>query len=600
MGDDPKNPRIRAALYCRVSSGHQEQEATVESQREAVRAFADAQGYTVVEEFVDEAYSGATLDRPALDRLRDRAHARAFDTLVVLHPDRLARKTALLLCLLEELPAVGVTVQFLQGQPADTPEGRLFVTMQGGFAEYERAKITERTRRGKLYWAKRGGLMGGYVPYGYRYLPRNGETRATLIPDPTTADIVRTIFALLIDDGASCRRIARTLTERGVPTPGHSDHWRESTVNRLLRQTAYAGQFIYHRWEYGIVDLPERNAPASPPGQRVRRMRPPSEWVTVPVPALVSTELFAAAERQLAANAQFSPRNNKQFTYLLKGLARCGRCGMAFTGAASRGHRYYGCTAFDPHNVGERKACRPRPIVNADALETVVWDAVSDLFIDPELLQAEFARRQDGGEADPDARRAQEARKTCGVLQRQQNRVLDLYQVEEIDREELVRRLAGLQRQQRDAEAILRELTERRDARGRQQDAAAGWLAWVETVRQGLDSLDVAGRQQLLRQVLSRVIVDVDEGRVTIETVLPVSTLPSGPGGSTQPRSRAQLRSTGADPCIERGPSRHRRRIFVGRHRRIPFTRLLEGRTELPATYPNPTPRGARCPPSWR
>jgi site-specific DNA recombinase len=191
---------IRAAIYCRVSSGHQEQEATVESQREAVRAHAAEKGYTVVDEFVDEAYSGATVERPGLDRLRDAARDAKFDRLVILSPDRLARNVAYQFLILKELQKVGVTVEFLQGQPADTPEGQLLLTMQGAIAEYERAKISERTRRGKQFWARRGGLMGGYTPYGYRYVPRNGDHRATLTPDPTTAPVVRA--------GSSWKRVA--------------------------------------------------------------------------------------------------------------------------------------------------------------------------------------------------------------------------------------------------------------------------------------------------------------------------------------------------------------------------------------------------------
>ena len=240
----------RAAIYARVSSGRQEQEATVESQLEAVRAHAKERGYRVVEEFVDEAYSGATLERPALDRLRDAAHAGAFQRLLILAPDRLARKAAYQVLLLEELKKAGVAVEFLQGQPADTPEGELLLTMQGAFAEYERAKIGERSRRGKMYWAKRGGLMGGYTPYGYRYVPREGEHRATLREDEAKAAVVRDLFRWCTEEGLSCRGIAKRLTDEGVPTPGGADHWRESTVNRILRQRAYAGTFLYHRHEY--------------------------------------------------------------------------------------------------------------------------------------------------------------------------------------------------------------------------------------------------------------------------------------------------------------------------------------------------------------
>ena len=326
----------RAVLYARVSSGRQEQEATVESQLEALRAHATQHHHQVIEEFVDEAYSGATLQRPALDRLRDAARAGAFQRVLILAPDRLARKVGYQVLLLEELQKAGIAVEFLQGQPADTPEGQLLLTMQGAFAEYERAKIGERSRRGKMYWAKRGGLMGGYTPYGYRYVPRDGEQRATLIKDEPKAAVVLDMFRWLTDEGLSCRGIAKRLTDEHVPTPGGADHWRESTVNRILRQRAYAGTFLYHRHEYVEPEsAPEgsyrKNRKTS------RRQRPESEWIEVPVPVIVSPEVFAEAQRRLEENAHFAPRNNKRHEYLLKGLVRCGRCGAAMSGAASHG-----------------------------------------------------------------------------------------------------------------------------------------------------------------------------------------------------------------------------------------------------------------------
>lgn len=268
----------RAAIYCRVSSGRQEQEETVESQREAVRAYAVGKGYAIAEEFVDEAYSGATLERPGLDRLRDAAREGRFDRLLILSPDRLARKVGYQFLILEELQKVGVVVEFLQGQPADTPEGQLLLTMQGAVAEYERAKIGERTRRGKQFWARRGGLMGGYTPYGYRYVPRDGDRRATLTPDPATAPVVREMFRLLTDEGCSCRQITRTLTERNIPTPGGFSQWRESTVNRILRQSAYMGTFLYHRHEYLEPDHPAAAPSYRKNRKTARRARPREDW----------------------------------------------------------------------------------------------------------------------------------------------------------------------------------------------------------------------------------------------------------------------------------------------------------------------------------
>ncbi|HEX5925947.1 MAG TPA: recombinase family protein, partial [Baekduia sp.] len=160
---------MRVALYARVSTERQEERGTVGSQLELLRAAARADDHDVVAEFVDDGYSGARLDRPALDRLRDTAEAGALDAVLCLCPDRLARAYAYQVLILEELERFGVPVRFLDGPaPGDDPQAKLLVQVQGVIAEYERAKIAERYRRGKLHRARAGEVFFWKVPYGYR------------------------------------------------------------------------------------------------------------------------------------------------------------------------------------------------------------------------------------------------------------------------------------------------------------------------------------------------------------------------------------------------------------------------------------------------
>jgi len=141
-------------LYARVSSDRQEKEETVQNQLEALRTHVQGNGYQLAGGFVDEGFSGASLARPALDQLRDAAAKGDIDLILVHSPDRLARKVAYQAILLEEFQKNGVQVEFLNHPLDDSPEGQLLLTMQGAVAEYERAKISERTRRGKQFWAR--------------------------------------------------------------------------------------------------------------------------------------------------------------------------------------------------------------------------------------------------------------------------------------------------------------------------------------------------------------------------------------------------------------------------------------------------------------
>ena len=147
-----------AAIYARVSSDRQKEEGTIASQRAALLAYAQANGLMVPPEWIfeDEGYSGAVLARPALERLRDLAAAGQIEMVLVHAPDRLSRKYAYQVLLIEELARHGVETRFVKSPSAQTPEEHLLLQFQGMIAEYERAQIAERTRRGIRHRAKEG------------------------------------------------------------------------------------------------------------------------------------------------------------------------------------------------------------------------------------------------------------------------------------------------------------------------------------------------------------------------------------------------------------------------------------------------------------
>jgi len=304
------------------------------------------------------------------------------------------------------------------------------------------------------------------------------------------------------------------------------------------------------------------------------------------VPAIVTPELFAEAQRRLAENSRFAPRNQKRHEYLLKGLVRCGRCGAAMSGAVSHGRRIYRCTAFDPYNVGERKVCRPAPWTDADFLEALVWDAVCNLLRHPETLRREFERRlQEAGAADALDLQEQELRRQLDGLRRQQDRLLDIYQAEEVDRDEVRRRLGELKRQKEQVERELTELKARREERERLRDVRAAFEEFLEDISAGLDALDFSGRQQLLRLLVHGVIVDADGGAVRIQTILPTPPKANNGRGdrSTSP-SPAQLRCMCGDTGVQDSPPLRPRDINRDGARR----ELPGGNGQLPGPESSP------------
>jgi site-specific DNA recombinase len=232
-------PCVRAAIYARVSSEQQTQAQTIASQVEALQERLRQEGMAVEAElmFLDDGYSGATLVRPALERLRDTAAAGGIDRLYVYSPDRLSRRQAHQVLLLEELRSCGVQVVFLNHQISDSPEGQLLLQVQGIVAEYERAQILERSRRGKLHAARHGSVnvLTG-APYGYRYM-RAGGTDAPAAYEIVLeqASVVRQIFAWVGRDRLSIRHVCRRLENQGICTATGQSRWTRGSVWVILK-----------------------------------------------------------------------------------------------------------------------------------------------------------------------------------------------------------------------------------------------------------------------------------------------------------------------------------------------------------------------------
>ena len=192
-----------AGIYARVSSERQREEHTIESQVEALIEYAQTEGYIVPSDWIfkDEGYSGSTLVRPGLERLRDLACEGQIDTLLIYSPDRLSRKYAYQVLLTEEFSRNGVDVVFIKSPKATTPEEELLLQFQGMIAEYERAQIIERSRRGKRHRAKTGSVsvLSG-APYGYQYVKKTEDIPAYYKVIEKEAEVVRQVYKLYVED----------------------------------------------------------------------------------------------------------------------------------------------------------------------------------------------------------------------------------------------------------------------------------------------------------------------------------------------------------------------------------------------------------------
>src|SRR3990172_5148593 len=376
---------MRVAIYARVSTESQEARGTIGSQLEVLRKRVAAEGHELVAEYCDDGCSGARLDRTGLDALRDAAEAGQLDAVWCLSPDRLARMYAYQVIVLDELARHGVSVLFHDTPPLnDDPQTHLLTQVQGVIAEYERAKIAERYRRGKLWRSRAGEVIAWKCSYGYRRVPRCGDRPAHLeVYEPETS-IVRRIFRDYVEGDLSIRQITRHLNRDAVPSPAGKSIWGTSTIGRMLRNEAYVGRGYYNRTE----SVPDRR-----PGKERQVPRARDQWIAIPVPALVSEELFDAAQKATRDNSQWSPRRAEPGHWLLRGLAKCGHCGVSVTCHKMRGrngtfHRYYYCRYHDPLKAGGEHRRGPERTVRADALDAFVFEQVRAALLRPDVLLA--------------------------------------------------------------------------------------------------------------------------------------------------------------------------------------------------------------------
>jgi len=523
----------RAALYARVSTELQEKEQTILSQLAALNRYTHEQGLhtTAALTYTDEGYSGSHLERPALDELRDHAREGRFDIVVVLCPDRLARKYAYQVLLIDELKRAGVDIHFCERPISDSPDDQLLLQIQGAIAEYERAKILERARRGHLHSARMGEIGFALVPYGYSRTAKKhgGDGRVRIHPEE--AAMVRQIFAWYAEEGTTLCRVVQRLNASHWKTRAGSHEWSLATVLHLLRREWYIGKAYYNQKKtvlhpHPLLELPSKNTP-----RYIVTRRPKSEWIEVPVPAIVDESLFRRVQERLQENRRFARRRLKhEGVFLLKGLLKCGMCGRAYVGDTKTPRRsngeesvyhYYLCSLRSTPTGASRRCTNDR--LRAAGANHVVWMTIRDLLLDSEALAKELsAWAEQATTIAPDSEaRIKKVEVRLAELGRQRDRLTDAYQSDALPLDLFRPRMHTLEEQRLQAELALAELrTQRLEVEVAHSRSHAA-IDFIERLRPKLMAADFDTQQSILRLLVQRVVVTGQH--LDIHLALPVS-----------------------------------------------------------------------------
>ena len=386
----------RAIIYVRVSTDEQAKGYSLQTQMEGCRRYAEEMDYAVAATFQED-YTGTSLDRPALNEMRTYLNSdKAVSVLIVYDLDRIARKSVHQMILEEELLRFGVTVEYVIGRYDDSDEGRLQKQIRASIAEYEKAKILERSKRGKRGKAQSGFvLVGSRPPYGYKV---NSEPhKAWLEIDEEEAKIVRLVFQWYLygDENAlplSMNAITVKLTELRIPTRGDKlayvakkrdpGVWSSPMVRHILRNETYIGTWYYGKTKI-ISDGKEYTRKAkSKCGLGKQVPRPREEWVSVNVPPIITQRDFDLAQKRIQMNVMDSRRSAKH-NYLMGRRLKCSKCNYSYVGRTRREqNQYYYCKGKEQKPIS---LCS-MPNFRVDLVDETVWHWLKSLIETPSVI----------------------------------------------------------------------------------------------------------------------------------------------------------------------------------------------------------------------
>jgi site-specific DNA recombinase len=546
-GHGPK----QAILYARVSTDEQVRSGySLAQQLEALRDYAAREGYEVFEEVQDPGQSGASLERPGMDRVRDLVAAGDVAVVLAQDRDRFSREPAYHYLLRREFEEHGCKMRSLNDRGDDSPEGELTDGILDQLAKFERAKTAERTRRGKLQKAREGKVLAGHAPpYGFRY----NDARDNYLVDEESMQVIARIFRMVGAEAYTMNATRMAFNREGVRPPSGGRYWSPKYIREAIKDDVYRS----HTFEevaalvspdvaagldpnkrYGIWWFNRRRyaskqvAVGGPQGRSYRRKikvidKPRSEWIAVPVPdSGIPREWVDAARDAIKYNKRQSA-NGGRFWELSGGVLFCAECECRMTTHTCyqkkppATYHYYKCPKRRRHGLED--ACTNKKHNRAEQAEAAVWELISGLLKDSERLRigldAMMEEERAGMRGDPEREAATWLAKLAEVGQ-ERRAYLRLAAKEQMTDEELEEALADLEDTRATAERELAAVRGRREVlEALERDRDALLETYAEMAPDALDNLTPEERRQIYAMLRLKVEVAAD-GSMAVRGIL--------------------------------------------------------------------------------
>jgi len=535
-------PTNRAILYARVSTDEQVRSGySLAQQIEALRQYAANEGYEVLEEVSDPGHSGASLERPGMDRARDLVAASGVSVVLAQDRDRFAREPAYHYLLRREFEEHGAKIRALSDRGDESPEGELTDGILDQLAKFERAKTAERTRRGKLKKAREGKIIAGTsVNYGFRL----NTVRDGYEIDEDKMRVVKRIFYMAGVEGRSLRGIQKALAAEGVWTPTGKNVWSTTIIRNFIGDDVYkphtykevaelAAPEVLARLDpercYGVWWFNRRKTVTKQTSvigrngkeykrQTKRTPRAREEWIAVPVPEAGIPRGWVDAARMAIKGNRRPSANGDRIWQLSRGIFYCGECSYRMSthttaGPKMRGksYHYYHCPKRRQYG---KKACSSVKYYRAEELESAVWGAVSGILKDPEQLGADLDAmielERGNMRCDPDKETKLWTDKLAEI-DRKRTRYQEMAADDLITFDELRARLVELDDRRMTAEQELRALQSRKEHLDElEQDRDVLLDNLTNVVPEALEALVPEERHQFYKMLKLRVITSLD------------------------------------------------------------------------------------------
>jgi site-specific DNA recombinase len=527
---------LQVSFYARVSSEKQMKNCTIDSQILALENRIHVDGYVLPDEFkfIDNGYSGSNIVRPALERLRDKVAAAEIDKIYIHSPDRLARKYVHQMILLEEFQRTNVQVIFLNHETNDSPESSLMLQMQGMIAEYERAKIIERNRRGKIHAAKRGSVSAiGNAPYGYRLTKHTDTSKAMLEIHEQEAAIVRQMFEGIGRDRLTLSEVCRRLNQAHILTQKGKSYWKRAVIAQMLKNPVYKGQAAFGKTK--IVPKVARIRPIKNSCEHPKRNHSTIQvekenWIYISVPSLVDEALYESVQEQLQENRKIA-RARKCATYLLQGLVVCHQCQCAYSGitrkSSSGTYGYYRCAGNDSHRCGGEKICQNKA-VRIDTLEVAIWEEIKCLLKNPTRLLEEFERRLSKLDKPSLGEFYLSLAREKSKIEKGISRLIDSYVQEYIDKSEFEPRIKYMKDRLKMIKEQIQKIAKQEKSKVDIKLIVTNLEKFSSYIHKTLDNLNWNQKREIIRTLVKRIEIDHDD----VNVVFRVQDLPH-PIGNT-------------------------------------------------------------------